>query len=462
MMKKHVVTSHRRSSSTESAYRDQDGEATSLLRNGNNITGDCFAAKVQNRRLAKTLIYLFLLLGSVFFLLACSQQLQATPTSDVPIVLSPIIPTTPPQTFTCTKLDIAPTSTPNAANLFPPVSGADYTLGPADASVTLIQYCDFQSQGCLAMSRIVVELMRNHSDLRFVFRPLPLSNILDKSDASVLAALAAGEQDKFWEMYDLLFVRYNDWVNLNPSQFENWVLNQAESAGIDANQLEAAMNAEETRTKLASSIEAAKQLNIAAVPLILINGEQFFLLDYQNISDTIGIIALGKKQFTECPPFTIDINKTYVATLETEKGNIVIQLFPDKAPLAVNSFVFLARQGWYDGVTFHRVIPGFVAQAGDPSGTGRGNPGYFFDTEVSDLLFTKPGLVGMANSGPDTNGSQFFITYAPAAHLNGAYTIFGQVISGLEIAEQLTPRDPAQFGTLAPGDMIIKITIEEK
>lgn len=312
------------------------------------------------------------------------------------------------------------------------------------------------------MSRIVAELMRNRSDLRFVFRPLPLSNILDKSDAATLAALAAGEQDKFWEMYDLLFVRYNEWVNLNPNQFENWVLNQAASVGINSNQLEADMKAEETATKLASSIEAAKRLSIAAVPLILINGEQFYLLDYQNISDTIGMIALGKKQFTECPPFTIDTNKTYVATLETEKGNIVIQLFPDKAPLAVNSFVFLARQGWYDGVTFHRVIPGFVAQAGDPSGTGRGNPGYFFKTEVSDLLFTKPGLVGMANSGPDTNGSQFFITFAPAAHLNGAYTIFGQVISGLEVAEQLTPRDPAQYGALAPGDLILKVTIEEK
>lgn len=409
----------------------------------------------------RIILFSILLTFGIFFLLACSAQTE-TASTDVPLTSTPIIPTTPPQTFTCTKLDIAPTSTPNAASLFPPVSGADFTIGPADASVTLIEYCDFQSQGCFAMSRIVVELMQNHNDLRFVFRPLPLSNVLDKSDVSVLAALAAGEQDKFWEMYDLLFVRYNEWVNLTPSQFEAWVLNQATSAGIDANQLKADMNATGTATKLASSIEAVSQLNIAAVPLILINGEQFYLLDYQNISDTIGVIALGSKQFTECPPFAIDMNKTYIATIETEKGNIVIQLFADKAPLAVNSFVFLARQGWYDGVTFHRVIPGFVAQAGDPSGTGRGNPGYFFKTEVSDLLFTKPGLVGMANSGPDTNGSQFFITYAPAAHLNGAYTIFGQVISGLEIAEQLTSRDPAQFGTLAPGDTIIKITIEEK
>lgn len=117
----------------------------------------------------------------------------------------------------------------------------------------------------------------------------------------------------------------------------------------------------------------------------------------------------------------------------------MIQLFPDKAPLAVNSFLFLARQGWYDGVTFHRVLIGFAAQAGDPSGTGKGNPGYFFfNDEINDLKFDKPGMVGVANSGPNTNGSQFFITFAPEPHLDGGYTIFGQVISGLDVAEQLT------------------------
>lgn len=213
-----------------------------------------------------------------------------------------------------------------------------------------------------------------------------------------------------------------------------------------------------------SMYEAAKQLSIPAVPLIFINGniQQSYVLDYQNMSDTIGLIALGQKQFTHCPPFNIDTSKQYIATIETDKGDIVIGLFPDKAPLAVNSFVFLAREGWFDGVTFHRVIPGFAAQTGDPSGTGRGNPGYLFNNETSDLQFDKPGLVGMANSGPDTNGSQFFITFAPAAHLNGGYTIFGRVLSGLDVAEQLTPRDPEQDTLLPPGDKIIKVTIEEK
>jgi cyclophilin family peptidyl-prolyl cis-trans isomerase len=140
----------------------------------------------------------------------------------------------------------------------------------------------------------------------------------------------------------------------------------------------------------------------------------------------------------------------------------VIQLYAAQAPLAVNSFVFLARQHWFDGVTFHRVIPGFVAQAGDPSGTGRGGPGYVFDNEIRpDLLFDKPGVVGMANSGPDTNGSQFFITYSPQPQLDGGYTVFGQVTAGMDILGSLTPRDPQSGGDLPAGDKILGITIEE-
>ena len=180
-------------------------------------------------------------------------------------------------------------------------------------------------------------------------------------------------------------------------------------------------------------------------------------------SSTISLIALGPRQFKTCPPFDVDPSKQYLATLHTAKGDIVIRLFADQAPLAVNSFVFLARNGWFDGVTFHRVIPGFVAQAGDPSGTGRGGPGYFFKNEThTDVLFDKPGVVGMANAGPDTNGSQFFITYAPAPQLDGGYTVFGQVVSGMDVAEGLTPRDPQASADLPPGDKILSVTIEEQ
>ncbi|MBI3161911.1 MAG: peptidylprolyl isomerase [Chloroflexi bacterium] len=208
--------------------------------------------------------------------------------------------------------------------------------------------------------------------------------------------------------------------------------------------------------------DAAKQLNIQAVPLVLVNDVPLYVWDYQNLNNTAGLIVLGQKQFSECPPFNIDPSKQYIATIETEKGNIEIQLLPTKAPLAVNSFVFLARQGWFDGVPFHRVIPGFAAQSGDPSGTGKGGPGYFFGNEISDLKFDKPGMVGMASVGPGTNGSQFFITFAPATHLDGNYTIFGQVLGGLDVAEKLTPRDPDKNTTLSLGDRIIRITIEER
>lgn len=312
------------------------------------------------------------------------------------------------------------------------------------------------------MAIIFGEVMRNRGDARFILRPFPLIGVMDKSDKALLAALAADEQNRFWDMHDLLFSRYEEWVNLEPGAFNAWVVAEAVKAGFDGDQLTAAINADKTEARMRSMYDAAKQVNILAVPLVLINGEPLYVLDYQNVSDTVGLIALRKKQFAECPPFSVDPSRQYIATIQTEKGDIVLQLFPDKAPMAVNSFVFLARQGWFDGVIFHRVIPGFVAQAGDPSGTGRGNPGYFFYNEIGSLKFDKPGMLGMANSGPNTNGSQFFITFGPVPHLDGGYTIFGQVISGLDVAEQLTPRDPEQGAALPPGDKIINVTIEER
>ncbi len=162
------------------------------------------------------------------------------------------------------------------------------------------------------------------------------------------------------------------------------------------------------------------------------------------------------------PAMQIDVNKSYTATLHTAKGDIVIALLPQAAPVTVNNFVFLARQGYYDGVTFHRVLPGFVAQGGDPTGAGSGGPGYFIPNETdAGLTFDSEGIVAMANSGPDRNGSQFFITYAPQPSLDGGYTIFGRVTRGMDAALALTPRDPSQNPN-APGDKINSVTIEEK
>jgi cyclophilin family peptidyl-prolyl cis-trans isomerase len=173
-------------------------------------------------------------------------------------------------------------------------------------------------------------------------------------------------------------------------------------------------------------------------------------------------VLVGTKQYSSAPPMLIDTHKQYTATVTMAKGGqFVIQLYADKAPITVNSFVFLARQGYFDGVTFHRVLQGFMAQGGDPTGTGTGGPGYEFVNENSDLTFDKAGVVAMANAGLNTNGSQFFITFGPEPQLNGSYTIFGQVISGMDVVNNIRLRDPQQNPDY-PGDAMQSVTITEK
>lgn len=170
--------------------------------------------------------------------------------------------------------------------------------------------------------------------------------------------------------------------------------------------------------------------------------------------------APAPKTYSAPPSKVIDTNKEYIAIIETEKGNIVLGLFAGDVPVTVNNFVFLAREGFYNGTTFHRVIPGFMAQGGDPTGTGRGNPGYTFADEFTEHAHVT-GALSMANSGPNTNGSQFFITYTPQHGLDGKHTVFGQVIEGMDVLQRLTPRDPSRNPDFE-GDKIIRITIEEK
>ncbi len=170
---------------------------------------------------------------------------------------------------------------------------------------------------------------------------------------------------------------------------------------------------------------------------------------------------IGTKTYDGAPPMLIDTGKDYTATVKMEKGGeFVIQLYDNQSPITVNSFVFLAREGYFDGVTFHRVLEGFMAQGGDPSGTGGGGPGYQFVNEDSELKFDKPGVVAMANAGRNTNGSQFFITFVPTPQLDGGYTIFGQVTSGMDVVNAITRRDPNQRPTFE-GDTIESITIQE-
>ena len=165
--------------------------------------------------------------------------------------------------------------------------------------------------------------------------------------------------------------------------------------------------------------------------------------------------------YSAAPPMTINPAKKYTATIKTPRGDIVVELLPDIAPQTVNNFVFLSRQNFYNGLTWHRVIQGFMAQGGDPKGNGGGGPGYSIPAEFTDkLLYDKPGLLAMARTNdPNSAGSQFFITTAPAPSLNNQYTIFGRVTQGQSIVDGIPLRDPGSATT--PGETILGITISE-
>ena len=160
---------------------------------------------------------------------------------------------------------------------------------------------------------------------------------------------------------------------------------------------------------------------------------------------------MEKKQFNAEPAMQIDESKTYQVVIETGRGKIELELYPEHAPRTVNNFVFLAREGFYDGIVFHRVINNFMIQGGDPTGTGNGGPGYQFGDELTgNPLKHETGVISMANAGPNTNGSQFFITHAPQTHLNGHHTVFGKVVKGQDVVD-----------AISPGDRMTKVEVTE-
>jgi len=161
---------------------------------------------------------------------------------------------------------------------------------------------------------------------------------------------------------------------------------------------------------------------------------------------------MAEEQWDKSPEMQIDPNKTYRVMMETSKGVIQLELYPEHAPKTVNNFVFLAGKGFYDGVSFHRVIDDFMIQGGDPTGTGRGGPGYSFDDEVKgNPLAHERGVISMANAGPNTNGSQFFITHSPQPHLNGKHTVFGKVVEGHEVVDAIRQGDKMERVGVSEG-----------
>lgn len=313
------------------------------------------------------------------------------------------------------------------------------------------------------ISRLVDEY---EGQVNFVFRHYPLSSIHDKALLSSEAAEAAGAQGAFWEMYELLFEKQQEWAVVTPEEAQELFVGYAEDLGLDAEQFATALEEHTYQDKVEAQYQEAREVGLPGTPTFFIN-EQYFQapLSYFYLDAFVQLALLEDEQYEGPPEMVIDPEKEYQATIKTSKGDIVIELDAETAPITVNNFVFLAREGWYDGVTFFRVLPGFVAQTGDPTESGLGGPGYELPAEIE--LLHQPGSVAMARRGDEANpdrlssGSQFYIALEALPQLDEGYTVFGEVVEGMDVVQSLTPRDPSQNPDLPPGDEIITIEIEE-
>ena len=431
------------------------------------------------------LIALIALLG---LLAACAPA--ATPPSPTP-TMAPAEAT--PSAVPPTPVSAPPTQAPPTEAVSPTPAGTplptpdmekivnpqpeDWKFGPEGAAVTFIEWSDFQCPYCSEVAPLLKKLASTYpKEVQIVYRHFPLPTH-DKSLLTAEASEAAGAQGKFWELEALLFEKQAEWTGQSAEEMRVTLTQFAEQIKLDVKQFNADLDAGKYTPRVQAARDLAGQLGLPGTPFLLINQQpwpQDMSLVYSNLEGMVKFfVELPKKQFKQAPAMTIDKTKSYTATLKTDKGDIQIKLLADKAPVAVNNFVFLAKAGWYNNVPFHRVLEGFMAQAGDPSGLGFGGPGYTFDNEVTGLKFDKAGLVAMANAGADpngkgTNGSQFFITLAPAAELDAAdpvkeanYTIFGEVVGGMDVVKQITLRDPQQTPEVVPT-LIKTVTIEEK
>ena len=396
--------------------------------------------------------------------------IQSTPTTsqnpaEMAATVVPTVDFAASEPATCAPADILPVASAETEANYPSASDADWTVGPINAGIVIYEYSDFQCPFCARAAASLKELQAAYPrDIRIVFRYFPLSSIHPNAILASQAAEAAGAQNKFWQMHDLLFSKQAEWSGLAIEDFKTWLKDAAKSLNLNSNQFMTDLDSEKIVQKIATAEADAQAAGLNSTPTLLFNKIHYQgRTDLESLTSIVEYFRLPQKSYLACPEITIDPEKTYTATIKTEKGDVIIDLFPKQAPMAVNSFVFLARQNWFDGAAFFRVITGFVAQAGDPSNSSLGGPGYEFTNEITpELRFDQPGMLGMANSGNNDNGSQFFITYAAIPDLDGKYTIFGQVIEGMDVLSSLRPRNPSTDQILVTPDAILSITIEEK
>jgi cyclophilin family peptidyl-prolyl cis-trans isomerase/protein-disulfide isomerase len=401
-----------------------------------------------------------LLLLSVIMLASCSPEPGNLNT--YPSVTSNVVQTATPDKMPCTLLHFP--TTPEVA-LGAEFESRGHISGPTDAPVTIIAFSDYQCLECTYLADSLRQIRSTHpNDVRLIYLHAPQLN-RDKDGLAIQAVEAADLQGKFWEMHDLLFEKHTEWSVLVPAEFETWVTSQAADLGMDVTRFQADFGSPQVADRLQLAIQFMAGVKPFLPPLLFVNSTSPYtaLADFASLDTVVRLNALTMRQFSDCPPMRVDKLKQYIVTLHTSKGDVVLQLFPEKAPKAVNNFIFLARNGWYDEITFYRVLPEDRVMTGDPSETGLGNPGYLFETEISaGLRFDQPGMVAMDNDGPDTNGSRFFINLARNPQMDGQYTIFGQVLSGLDIFSTLTTRNPQPGVVLPAGDELISVSIEER
>jgi cyclophilin family peptidyl-prolyl cis-trans isomerase len=261
-------------------------------------------------------------------------------------------------------------------------------------------------------------------------------------------------------MHDLLFERQREWSGASVQDARKAMEGYAKDLGLDTDAFSKALKDGTYKEIVEQGQQQAVDLGLGGTPTIFVNGqlyngprEDWVLAGLAQLYDYSG------PQYDQAPPIKVVPDQAYFANFETTKGNFCAELFPKQTRVTVNSFVFLAESGFFDGALFHRVLPGFVAQTGDPTGSGFGGPGYQFEDEiVPELKHDGPGVLSMANAGPGTNGSQFFITYDALPDLDGKHSVFGQVVEGMDVVESLMPRDPTQ-NPYAEADKIVSVEI---
>lgn len=344
-----------------------------------------------------------------------------------------------------------PTQVAEAMNV-PPAGPDDKSRGNPDAKIVLIEYSDFQCPYCAQVAPVLTELIKQFpDDIRVVFRHFPLPSH-PLSLISAQAAEAAALQEKFFEYSDALFAGQADWSSLDSVQAEQYFIELAVEQGLAKDTFSKDLKSDKIVNLVKDFQDRALKVGIPYTPFVLVNGKVWQGTDLASMTTLINLMKHENEYYSQCPDTVIDPAKQYTATIQTSQGDIVINLFADKAPLSVNSLIFLSKENWYENQTFFEVMNDAEADGmhlvigGDHTDTGYGSPGYQIDPENLAMKYDKKGLVGLVNA------SQLFITTAAQPKLDGRFTVIGEVVQGMEIIDQMT----------APGEVIKNIVITEK